>query len=52
MEAVLVALIGIVGAIIVARIEKGRKQDSEEHSILLKTVERVEDKIDNHIDWH
>lgn len=52
MEAVIVALIGLVGVVLAAKIEKSRKQDAEEHGILMKTVERIEDKIDNHIDWH
>ena len=43
MEAVIVALIGLVGVVLAAKIEKSRKQDAEEHGILMKTVERIED---------
>lgn len=52
MEAVIVALIGLVGAVIVARIEKGRKENAEDHNTLLNAVNKVEHKIDKHIAWH
>ena len=52
MEAVIVALIGLVGAVIVARIEKGRKENAEDHNALMNAVNKVEHKIDKHIAWH
>jgi hypothetical protein len=52
MEAVIVAVVGVVGAVIVARIEKGRKEDSAEHDMLMKAVHKVEQKVDKHIEWH
>lgn len=52
MEAIVVALIGLVGVILAALIQHNRKEDKAEHGILLNTLERVETKIDGHISEH
>jgi hypothetical protein len=52
MEAIIVAVVGVVGAVIITRIEKGRKEDSSEHDMLMKAVQKVEQKVDKHIEWH
>ena len=57
--AVLGALIAAVGAIIVKLIDQFRKENKEDHAHVVKaldrvsnTIDRVEGKVDSHIDWH
>jgi hypothetical protein len=41
MEAIAVALIGLVGAVVVALIEKGRRENKADHSALGEKVELI-----------
>lgn len=57
--AVLGAVIASVGGIIVAVIDKFRKENRRDHGAVMdaldrvsNTVERVEGKVDSHIEWH
>ena len=57
--AVLGALITAIGGIIVSLINKFRKENHEDHDRVRhaldrvsNTIERVEGKVDSHIDWH
>lgn len=52
MEAIIVALITTVGAILVALIQYNRKLEKKEHGSVMRTLERVETKIDGHIADH
>jgi hypothetical protein len=52
MEAIIVALIGLVGVVLAALIQHNRKEDKNEHGMLMDTVLRVETKIDGHITDH
>ena len=63
---VIVAVIGLFGGVLVALIQKGRKENKTDHSVvadLLRNVhddvvkvedklDHVEDKLDNHISQH
>jgi len=56
---VLAAIVGAVGAIIVAVINQFRKENRKDHAKVMdvleqvsNTVERVEGKVDRHIEWH
>lgn len=56
---VLAAIVGAVGAIIVAVITDFRKENRKDHGQVMSvldrvstTVERVEGKVDRHIEWH
>ena len=56
---VLAAIVGAVGAIIVAVINQFRKENREDHAKVMdvleevsNTVVRVEGKVDRHIEWH
>lgn len=51
-EAVLVALITGGFAIIVTLLQKGRKENATDHATVVRTLERVEEKIDGHIGDH
>lgn len=57
--AIWVAIITGIFSILVALIQKTRKENKEDHNIvydsiqnLHKDVRDVADKLDNHIDWH
>lgn len=57
--AIWVAIITGVFSILVALIQKTRKENKEDHNLvydsiqnLHKDVRDVGDKLDNHIDWH
>ena len=59
MEAITVALVTAVGGIIVAAIHSFRKENHKDHAAVMNaidrvsnTVERVEGKVDSHIQWH
>jgi hypothetical protein len=56
---IIVACIATVGAILVAIIQQFRKENSKDHAIVMNvlervshTVDRVEGKVDSHLDWH
>lgn len=40
----LTALVGLVN--------KGRKENHEDHAKVMQGLERIEGKIDNHLNWH
>jgi len=52
MEALLVALISTIGVVLAALIQKGRKENKNDHDFVAESLDRIEDKIDNHIDAH
>ena len=52
MEAFSVALISTIGVVLAALIQKGRKENIEDHGYVVESLERIEDKIDNHVDAH
>jgi hypothetical protein len=52
MEELTVAVIGAVGLILASLIQKGRKENTKDHGYVVKSLERIEGKIDNHVDSH
>lgn len=52
MEQITVALIGVVGIVIVALLEKTRKENKDDHGSVKDHLYRIEDKIDGHIGDH
>ena len=52
MEAIIVALIGVVGSVLVVLLEKTRKENREDHNVLATTVNRIEQKLDDHMRDH
>ncbi len=52
MEAITVALIGVVGSVLVVLIEKGRRENKEDHGYVRDHLLRIEYKIDDHINDH
>lgn len=52
MEAITVALIGVFGSISVALIQKARKENTQDHAMVSESLDRIETKIDGHINDH
>ena len=49
---VVVALIGAVSVILVALVEKGRRENKNDHNLVVESLTRIETKIDGHINDH
>lgn len=66
MEAVIVALIGVVGSVLVILVEKGRKENARDHGVVAEKLEfikgtledidndvaHIESKLDDHLNDH
>ena len=49
---ILVALIGSMSIILVALVEKGRRENKDDHNRVVVSLDRIESKIDGHINDH
>lgn len=52
MEAIIVAVIAAVGAVLTALVQKGRKENTRDHAMVVNSLGRIEEKIDHHINDH
>lgn len=51
-EAVVVAVIAAVGGILAALVQSMRKENRDDHAIVADSLNRIEVKIDGHINDH
>ena len=51
-EAIIVAMIAAVGTLLAAMVQGMRKENHEDHNIVTDALNRIEVKLDNHIDDH
>jgi hypothetical protein len=51
-EIILVALIGSVGTVLAALVQAMRKENRDDHAVVADSLNRIETKLDNHIDDH
>ena len=51
-EAIAVAIIGMVGVVLAALIQLGRKENKTDHALVVQGMARIETKIDGHINDH
>ena len=49
---IVVALIGSLSIILVALVEKGRRENKDDHNRVVQSLDRIESKIDGHINDH
>ena len=49
---IVVALIGSISIILVALVEKGRRENKDDHNRVVVSLDRIESKIDGHINDH
>jgi hypothetical protein len=52
MTEVVVALIGAMSVILVALVERGRRENKDDHNRVQQSLSRIETKIDGHINDH
>lgn len=59
LEGITVALIAATASIIVALLQRARRQNSEEHELVMalmrvlgRKIDKVNDKLDSHVQWH
>jgi len=51
-EAIIVAMIAAVGTLLAAMVQGMRKENHEDHGMVTDALNRIEVKLDNHIDDH
>ena len=58
-EMIAAAFVAAVASVIVALLQRSRKENSDDHMIVMdllrsvgRKVDRVDDKIDRHVEWH
>lgn len=51
-DAIIVALIGLMGGVMVALIQRHRTESNESNEIMAHSLDRIEKKLDSHIDDH
>jgi hypothetical protein len=49
---IVVALIGSMSIVLVALVEKGRRENKDDHNRVVVSLDRIESKIDGHINDH
>jgi hypothetical protein len=52
MEAVIVAVVAAVGGVLAAMVQGMRKENRDDHAMVGQALNRIEVKLDNHIDDH
>ena len=52
MEAIVVAVIAAVGGVFAALVQGMRKENREDHAVVADSLNRIETKLDKHIDDH
>lgn len=52
MEAILVSAVGAVGVVLAAMISAFKKENRTDHAIVADSLNRIENKIDGHIESH
>jgi hypothetical protein len=48
-NAIVVAVISVIGGVLVALIQSGRKENKRDHAMVVDGIVRIETKIDTHL---
>jgi hypothetical protein len=51
-EAIVVASIAAIGGVLAALVQGLRKENRNDHAVVANSLDRIETKLDNHIDDH
>ena len=51
-EAIIVASIGAVGAVLAALFQSMRRENKADHGVVASSLDRIEKKLDDHIEDH
>jgi hypothetical protein len=52
MEWLVPIIVAVIGGPTVVLLQSFRKESSEQHGVLAGKIDKIADKLDNHIDWH
>lgn len=52
MEWLVPVAVAIIGGPMVVLIQSFRKESSEQHGVLAGKIDKIADKLDDHISWH
>lgn len=52
MEAIIVAVIGAVGIVLASLVQSFRKENRRDHAMVTSSLNRIETKLDGHIENH
>jgi len=51
-EAIIVAVIAATGGVLAALVQQMRKENSSDHAVVADSLNRIENKLDGHINDH
>ncbi len=51
-EAIIVAVIASMGGVLAALVQSMRKENRDDHAMVGQSLQRIENKLDSHIDDH
>jgi hypothetical protein len=51
-EAIIVSIVGLIGGVMVALIQRHRVESTESNNIMADSLDRIEKKLDSHIEDH
>ena len=45
-------LVAVIGGPLVVLVQQFRRESSEQHGVLASKIDKIDQKLDNHIEWH
>jgi hypothetical protein len=45
-------LVAVIGGPLVVLVQQFRRESSEQHGVLAGKIDKINDKLDSHIEWH
>jgi len=45
-------LVAVIGGPLVVLVQQFRRESSEQHGVLAGKIDKIADKLDDHIEWH
>jgi hypothetical protein len=45
-------LVAVIGGPLVVLVQQFRRESSEQHGVLAGKIDKIDQKLDNHIEWH
>ena len=52
MDWVVPILVAVIGGPLVVLVQQFRRESSEQHGVLAGKIDKIADKLDDHIEWH
>lgn len=52
MDWVVPILVAVIGGPLVVLVQQFRRESSEQHGVLASKIDKIDQKLDNHIEWH